>query len=130
MAGGRRRKPKRTRNRLALKSTTVSQYSANKAEIRPYFVILPMEENMIEELVNKALATDKDITMCSYYRDTADEMIPVFMGYQKGVIEREELPMQFILPIIRPMQGDPATNAFMVTKLFKTAKIPFQTFNC
>ena len=87
-----------------------------------------VEENMIEELVNKALATDKDITMCSYYRDTADEMIPVFMGYQKGVIEREELPMQFILPIIRPMQGDPATNAFMVTKLFKTAKIREEYF--
>ena len=87
-----------------------------------------VEENMIEELVNKALSTDKDITMCSYYRDTADEMIPVFMGYGKGVIEREELPMQFILPIIRPMRGDPATNAFMVTKLFKTTKIRKQYF--
>ena len=87
-----------------------------------------VEENMIEELVNKALATDKDITMCSYYRDTADEMIPVFMGYQKGVIEREELPMQFILPIIRPMKGDPATNAFMWTKLYKTTKIRKEYF--
>ena len=87
-----------------------------------------VEENMIEELVNKALATDKDITMCSYYRDTADEMIPVFMGYQKGVIEREELPMQFILPIIRPMQGDPATNGFMWTKLIKSSKIREEYF--
>ncbi len=87
-----------------------------------------VEENMIEELVNKALASNKDITMCSYYRDTADEMIPVFMGYQKGVIEREELPMQFILPIIRPMKGDPATNGFMWTKLIKSSKIREEYF--
>ena len=87
-----------------------------------------VEENMIEELVNKALATDKDITMCSYYRDTMYEMIPVCMGYQKDVIEREELPTCFIFPIIRPMKGDHEINGFLWTKLFKTSKIQAEYF--
>ena len=87
-----------------------------------------VEENMIEELVNKALATDKDITMCSYYRDTSDQVYPVFLGYEKSIIEQEQLCDDFILPIIRPMKGDPVTNAFMWTKLFKKNKIREEYF--
>lgn len=87
-----------------------------------------VEENMIEELVNKALATDKDITMCSYYRDTENETIPTFMGHQNGTIECEELPTCFIFPIIRPMKGDYEINGFLWTKLFKTSKIQAEYF--
>lgn len=87
-----------------------------------------VEENMIEELLNQALATEKDVTLCAYYRNVEGTLTPVLMTYTQDVLEPEELRDKFILPIIRPMKGDIATNGFLWTKLLKREKIAEEYF--
>lgn len=86
-----------------------------------------IELNMVEETVKKAVETNMDITLCSYYRDTVTSN-PVRMSYKKDILTGEELKDQFIMPIIRPLNDDVLTNGFMCTKLFKKSKIKDEYF--
>lgn len=81
-----------------------------------------IELNMVEEMVKKAIETNMDVTLCSYFRETKNS-VPIKMSYKKDILTKEELRDQFIFPIIRPINGDVSTNGFMWTKLFKKSKI-------
>lgn len=81
-----------------------------------------IDSSMVEELVEKAVDTGCDITLCSYTRET-NKSIPVYMSYKKDTLNPEELRDQYILPIIRPINDGIVTNGFMCTKLYRRSKI-------
>ena len=81
-----------------------------------------IDSKMVEEMVEKAVETGCDITLCSYTRE-ADKSVPVYMSYEKDVLSPEELRDQYIFPIIRPINDGVSTNGFMCTKLYRTSKI-------
>lgn len=86
-----------------------------------------IELNMVELLVTKAIETDLDMVLCSYYKDS-DILIPVSMSYDKDLTTKEEIRDFFILPIIRPMNDNISTNGFMCTKLYKKSMIKDKYF--
>ena len=86
-----------------------------------------IELNMVEEMLKKAVETNMDITLCSYFRET-DTLTSIRMSYKSDVLKKEELRDQFIMPIIRPLKNDVSTNGFMMTKLFKKSKIKEEYF--
>lgn len=77
-----------------------------------------IELDMVEKMVKKAIETNMDITLCSYFRET-DTLTPIKMSYTKDLTTKEEIRDLFIFPIIRPLNDGFLTNGFMVTKLFK-----------
>ena len=83
--------------------------------------------SIVEEMVDKAVKTDMDITLCSYVKE-ANKSEKISLSYSNEVLKKEQLRDMFILPIIRPMNDNISTNGFMWTKLYKKSKIKDEYF--
>lgn len=83
--------------------------------------------SIVEEMVDKAVKTDMDITLCSYVKEANTSEI-ISLSYSNDVLKKEQLRDMFILPIIRPMNDNISTNGFMWTKLYKKSKIKDEYF--
>lgn len=83
--------------------------------------------SIVEEMVDKAVKTDMDITLCSYVKEANTSEI-IGLSYSNDVLKKEQLRDMFILPIIRPMNDNISTNGFMCTKLYKKSKIKDEYF--
>lgn len=79
-----------------------------------------IDEHMIEVLHTKAVATDADLTMCSWYTDVAGVITPHYWKTGWDVIEREEILYKYFLPLVGKAPGsDYSLTGFFWVRLIK-----------
>ena len=64
-----------------------------------------IDDNMIEVLHTKAVATDADLTMCSWYTDVAGDITPHYWNTGWDIIESEEIMQKYFLPLVGKATG-------------------------
>lgn len=88
-----------------------------------------VDNKMIEVLHTKAVETDSDLTICSWYTDVAGKITPHYWNTGWDVIEHDEIKEKYFLPLVGQSSGcDYLLTGFMGVRLIRRSFIVEEMF--